>query len=109
MAEVDEVKRFVKYVQEPVHIARPEYYTAEEVQVLERYQNMAKELFSDLKADNCIRFEEFFPQSVTGILKVTMEDARIVKFTNITTNIANKLKDVKELAGDEQWFILLSL
>jgi hypothetical protein len=62
---------------------------------------LAKELFTDLKVDGYISFAD--------VQEDPRETERRLKFTKITTDLADKLKKTREFVAEEQFFILLSL
>jgi len=101
MSQRSEIIRFLEELQKPVDIARAPDFTPEEIPVIKRYQDLAKELFTDLKADGYISFED--------VKEAPEEIERRSKFTKITTDLANKLMKTKEFVAQEQFFILLSL
>lgn len=111
MVKKQDVLDYLRYLKTPLDIADPKIWKPEEIKVLKSYQSLAPELFKDLKADNCLSFRDVSPiLSPAAIDEIRRQDDRLVKFTLITTNIANSLSKSSKIFGAyEQWFIFLSL
>jgi len=53
---------YIIYLKQPIDITDNKYWTREENLTIKKFQENIRELFSSLKNDNCINFEDVFHQ-----------------------------------------------